>query len=42
MGYRNTLILFKLIVLTQLPARSQTDTTTYHLTLKQEKVNKAG
>ena len=42
MGYRYTLILFTLIVLTQLPSRAQTDTTTYHLTLKQEKVNKAG
>ena len=42
MGYRYTLILFTLIVLTQLLARAQTDTTTYHLTLKQEKVNKAG
>jgi FtsP/CotA-like multicopper oxidase with cupredoxin domain len=42
MRYRYTLIIFTLIVLTQLPARAQTDTTTYHLTLKQEKVNKAG
>src|SRR5674476_1659914 len=42
MKYRYTLILFTLIVLTQLPARAQTDTATYHLTLKQEKVNKTG
>lgn len=42
MGYRYTLILFTLIVMTQLAARAQTDTITYHLTLKQEKVNKAG
>jgi len=42
MGYRYTLILFTLIVMTQLAARAQTDTITYRLTLKQEKVNKAG
>ncbi len=42
MEYRYALILFALIVLTQFPARAQTDTTTYHLTLKQEKVNKTG
>jgi len=42
MGYRYTLILFTLILLTQLPAWAQTDSTTYHLTINQEKVNKTG
>ncbi len=35
-------LLLLAFVLAQLPSNAQTDTTTYHLTLKQETVNKAG
>lgn len=42
MVVKNILLLFALIVLAQLPAWAQTDTTTYHLTINQEKVNKTG
>ena len=36
------LLLPILLIIAQLPAIAQTDTTTYQLTLRQEKVNKAG
>lgn len=42
MGYRYILFLFALIVLVQFPVWAQTDTSTYLLSLKQEKLNKAG
>jgi len=42
MVVKNILFLFALIVLAQLQSWAQTDTTTYHLTINQEKVNKTG
>ncbi|GET22984.1 multicopper oxidase domain-containing protein [Prolixibacter denitrificans] len=37
-----TLLLFCLLFLVKIPAYAQTDTTTYHLTIRKEQVNKAG